>query len=393
MGRSAIPHLVAVVPLLALALGCNLFAVEPTRWERSASGCPQASVVEEWPTAAPAEVGLAAGPLEEIATRAARGELGNLHSILVVRDGRLVFERYFAGPDQKWSRSAGDVSFDASTLHDLRSVTKSVVGALVGIALGAGMLPGLDAPLPELLPAYRARMSPAVQRIQLRHALGMSAGLAWDELSMPYWWPWNDETEMWRSDDPVGFVLTRPVVAEPGAAFAYDGGLPTVLAAIVEQASGTTLDRFAAERLFCPLGVPSFEWMRHPSGTFIAASGLRLRPRDMARFGWMMLEGGRFGGRQLVPEDYVRASLSRQEETQSFIAPGYGYQWWVTEGGAADARRDVPAAIGNGGQRIFLLEPEHAVVVVTAGMYDSPKQREGPQRVLEAVLAAVQGSG
>ena len=280
------------------------------------------------------------------------------------------------------------MSFDARTLHDLRSVTKSVVGALVGIALGTDMLPGLDAPLTDLLPGYRDRVSPDLQRIQLRHALLMSAGLAWDELSMPYWWPWNDETEMWRSDDPVGFVLTRPVVARPGGAFAYNGGLPTVLGAIVEQASGTTLDRFAAERLFCPLGVSVFEWMRHPSGTYIAASGLRLRPRDMARFGWMMLEGGRFAGRQLVPEEYVRASLARQEETKSFLAPGYGYQWWVTELGAGDARRDVPAAIGNGGQRIFLLQKEHIVVVVTAGMYDSRNQGEGPQRVLEAVLAA-----
>jgi CubicO group peptidase (beta-lactamase class C family) len=102
----------------------------------------------------------------------------------------------------------------------------------------------------------------------------------------------------------------------------------------------------------------------------------------------MMLEGGRFGGRQIVPEDYVRASLFRQEETKSIIAPGYGYQWWVTEVGEADARRDVPAAIGYGGQRIFLLAKERIVVVVTAGMYDSTKQREVPQRVLEAVLAA-----
>jgi CubicO group peptidase (beta-lactamase class C family) len=275
-------------------------------------------------------------------------------------------------------------------LHDLRSVTKSVVGALVGIALGAGTLPGLDAPLPDLLPKYRDRVSPAVQRIQLRHALLMAAGLEWDELSMPYWWPWNDETEMWRSNDPVGFVLSRPVVAEPGAAFAYSGGLPTVLAAVVEQASGETLDRYAVEHLFCPLGVSTFEWMRHPSGTFIAASGLRLRPRDMARFGWMMLEGGRFGGRQIVPEDYARASLTRQEETKSFIAPGYGYQWWVNDVGPPLGLREVPTANGNGGQRIFVLAKERMVVVTTAGMYDSPKQAEGPYQVLKAVLAAVQ---
>lgn len=371
-----------------LALGCNLLAVEPVRWERAANGCPPGSVAEEWPAAAPAEVGLAPGPLEAMAARAGRGELGNLHGVVVVRDGRLVFERYFTGRDQVWGGSADDVSFDAATLHDLRSVTKSVVGALVGIAQGAGMLPGLDAPLTDLLPDSRDRVAPAVSRIQLLHALRMSAGLAWDELSMPYWWPWNDETEMWRSDDPVGFVLTRPVVGDPGGAFAYNGGLPTVLAAVVERASGVPLDRFAAERLACPLGISAFEWMRHPSGVFIAASGLRLRPRDLARFGWMMLDGGRFGGRQIVPADYARVSVARQLETHSFIAPGYGYQWWVTEVGPPEARRDVPAAIGNGGQRIFLLAEERAVVVVTGGMYDDPNQGEGPLQVLEAVLEA-----
>lgn len=89
-----------------------------------------------------------------------------------------------------------------------------------------------------------------------------------------------------------------------------------------------------------------------------------------------------------MPEEYSRASISRQEETKSFLAPGYGYQWWVTEIGEGETRRDVPAAIGNGGQRIFLLEKERIVVVVTAGMYDSKDQGEAPRRVLEAVLAA-----
>jgi CubicO group peptidase (beta-lactamase class C family) len=280
------------------------------------------------------------------------------------------------------------VTFDAATLHDLRSVTKSVVGVLVGIAQGDGSIPSVDTPLVDLLPTYRDRVAPAVARIRLRDALTMSAGLEWDELSMPYWWPWNDEIEMWRSGDPVLFALTRPVVAEPGSTFAYNGGLPTVLAAIVERASGMSIDRFATERLFCPLGIETFEWMRHGSGLHIAASGLRLRPRDMARIGWMMLENGRVGGRQIVPEAYVRQALAVQLETHNPIAPAYGYQWWVNQPVTPAGRLDVPTAIGNGGQRIFVLREARTVVVMTAGDYDARTQGLGPRRVLDAVLAA-----
>ena len=195
---------------------------------------------------------------------------------------------------------------------------------------------------------------------------------------------------MWRADDPVAYALGRPPVAGPGTVFAYNGGLPTVLAAVLKEATGMSADVYARERLWCPLGVGPVEWMRHDaSGLPVAASGLRLRPRDMARFGQLMLDQGRVGSLQLLPSEFARASLSPQDETNGEITARYGYLWWVGARPDEAGGQDLPLAIGNGGQRILVYPPERLVVVVTAGDYDSATQGDGPATAIAAVLAAL----
>jgi CubicO group peptidase (beta-lactamase class C family) len=356
--------------------GC--LGMDTVHWKRAPTDC--ATAPEEWRAATPEEVGLDGAMLEEVAERVAKGELANVHSVLVVRDGKLVFERYFAGEDQAWGRPLGRIEFGPETLHDLRSVTKSVVGALVGIAHGDGPLPDLDAPLASFFPKQAKDREADLAGRTLRHALTMSAGLSWDELSHPYWDPRNDENALWRANDPLAYALSREPDAAAGARFAYNGGMPLLLGAAVEGATRVPLDRFARERLWCPLGVTEVEWMRHRSGAFVAASGLRLRPRDMARFGQMMLEDGRFAGRQIVPAAYARASLDPQVDTGGSLTPRYGYQWWVA---------DLPLAIGNGGQRIAVDREHRMVIVVTAGNYDSREQAAAPAGVIQGVRAAV----
>ena len=333
-----------------------------------------------WEQTTPESVGIDGGALEALARRIAAGELGNLHALLVVRHGKLAFERYFAGDDWAFVEPLGRVEFGPERLHDLRSVTKSVVGALVGIAHGDGAIPDLDAPLASFFPEYAKGREADLAGRTLRHALTMTAGLAWDELTQPYWDPRNDEHGMWAADDPLEYALSRKPVAPAGARFAYNGGLPTVLAAVVERATGRPLEEFARERLLRPLGVSEMEWVRHRSGTFVAASGLRLRPRDMARFGQLMLDGGALAGRALVPAEYARASLERQVETNGGFTRSYGYQWWIDR---------IPLALGNGGQRIALLGQARTVIVISAGAYDSPQQGVGPQQAIEAVVRAL----
>jgi len=351
--------------------------IEWVRWQRE----PGEPAPQAWPTAAPAEVELDAAALESLAGRIERRELENVHSLLVVRDGKLAFERYFAGEDTQIMAPPKHVVFDAETLHDARSVSKSVVGALFGIAHGEGAIPALDAPLARFFPKQARGRETELAGRTLRHALTMSAGLSWDELTHPYWDPRNDEHALWLASDPVDHGLSRAPVAPPGARFAYNGSLPMLLAQVVEQATGTTLDRYAAEKLWRPLGVTRAEWGRHPSGVFLSPSGLRLVPRDLARFGQMMLDEGRFAGRQVVPADFARASLEPQVSLPPGFggATGYGYLWWIGR---------FPLASGNGGQRVVVDRETRTVIVTTAGLYDSPKQGDVPLQVLAGVLAA-----
>jgi CubicO group peptidase (beta-lactamase class C family) len=329
----------------------------------------------------PSAAGLDGAALESLAGRIERRELENVHSLLVVRDGKLAFERYFAGEDALWAQPPEPVGFDANTLHDVRSVSKSVVGALVGIAHGEGAIPDLDAPIARFFPKQARGHEAELAGRTLRHALTMSAGLSWDELTHPYYDPRNDEHGLWLAEDPLEYGLSRRPVAPPGAAFAYNGALPVVLAQVVEQATATPFDRYAVEKLWCPLGVTRAEWLRHPSGIVVSASGLRLTPRDMARFGQMMLDGGRFAGRQIVPADYARASLEAQVALPGGFggATGYGHLWWIGR---------FPVASGNGGQRVVVDRETRTVIVTTAGLYDSPKQGDVPMQVLAGVLAA-----
>jgi len=350
-------------------------------WEAE-DGAAQDSVraVSDWQTAAPIEVGLDAAKLAALSELATNGELGNIHSIVVVKDATLVLEQYFAGRDMRWAESLGVVAFGPDTLHDARSITKSVVGALVGIAHGDGLIEDLDAPIASFLPDHAFRHAGVLEGFTLRHALTMTAGLSWDESTYPYSDPRNDEIGLWQSDDPLDFVFSRARVAAPGTRFAYNGGLPTVLASVVERATGTALDAFAQERLWRPLGVRAAEWIQHRSGLFVAASGLRLRPRDLARFGQMMLDHGRFNDVQILPASYAAESLSVHAATGVEAPSHYGYQWWL---GAHSM------AMGNGGQRILVDRSHRLVVVVTAGNYDLADQGAGSTRVIEAALGAV----
>jgi CubicO group peptidase (beta-lactamase class C family) len=354
--------------------------VSAIHWVRTRDACPGEPAPAPWPTATPEEVGLDGGALGALAAQIETGEIANVHAVLVVREGRLAFERYVSGEDALWGQPLGRVAFGPDTLHDVRSVSKSVVGILVGVAHGEGAIPDLDAPLASFFPAQAKGREADLAGRTLRHALTMTAGLAWDELTHPYWDPRNDEHGMWSADDPLSYALSRKPVAPGGARFAYNGGMPTLLAAAIERTTGQRLDRYAQQKLWCPLGVAQADWVQHESGMPIAASGLRLLPRDMARFGQLMLDDGRHGERQLVPAGYVRVALSPQVKTGWDGIPGYGYQWWVAE---------HPFAMGNGGQRILVDRAHRLVVVITAGSYDSANQGEAPTRVIAGVLGSI----
>ncbi|HJU64508.1 MAG TPA: serine hydrolase [Gemmatimonadaceae bacterium] len=322
-----------------------------------------------WDVATLRDVGIDSARMASLVDSIRGQRLPNLHSVLVVRRGKLAFEEYFAGSDERRGQPIGTVRFDRATLHDLRSVTKSVTSALLGIAFGNAAVKMSDRVL-TFFPRHAALDTGMKRAITVRHLLTMTSGLEWDETSHPYTDARNSETAMDLSASSVRYVLEQKVVAAPGSQFRYCGGCTMLLAGIVRHATGKQLDAFASEHLFRPLGISRFEWLHHRDGLPIAASGLRLRPRDMAKIGYLYTNRGRWRGRQVLPEHWVAEASRAQVSLDSTTA--YGYQWWIDYEGKGDARFTVLVARGNGGQRIYVVPHLDLVAVITAGNYNSP---------------------
>jgi CubicO group peptidase (beta-lactamase class C family) len=309
----------------------------------------------------------------------------NVHAVLVVRGGKLVFEHYFAGDDERWGRWLGTVAFGPETIHDLRSVTKTVTALLVGAAIGRGFLAGVEEPVLKFFPEHADLRTPERDRIRLRHLLTMTMGIAWDE-ERPYTDPTNSEIQMSRAQDPLRYVLEQAVIAPPGEQYRYNGGATALLAAVVQRATGQPLEEFARTALFQPLGITQVEWIRLRDGNPAAASGLRLRPRDLAKIGQMLLAGGVWEGHRVLSAEWVRElATPRVAGSELYF---YGYQVWLGRSFAGGAEITWFAGVGLGGQRLFVVPDLDLVVVVNSGMYASALQRTVPLEILNRVIEA-----
>jgi CubicO group peptidase (beta-lactamase class C family) len=328
-----------------------------------------------WSTANAGSLGLDSNRLATVtATMRAWPELG-VHAILIERRGRLIYEEYFDGFDERWGKPLGRVSMTAETKHDLRSLTKSVVSALVGIAHGEGKIKSLDDPIIRWFPEYRDLQTADRGRVTLAHVLSMTSGFEWNE-EVPYNDPRNDEIRMTRDAQPLRYALSRAFAVNPGTDFNYNGGLTHVMAAVLERATNTSIEDYAKTKLFEPLGIEDVEWMGDLAGMPAAASGLRLRPRDAAKIGSLYLHGGKWNGKQVLPAGWVDLSTRRQFRFRPRAGAdaggefGYGYFWWYNCYPSAAGPIEARTAVGNGQQRIFVLPGLDMVVTIFAGRYN-----------------------
>jgi CubicO group peptidase (beta-lactamase class C family) len=317
-----------------------------------------------------------------------RGELAGLHGLVIARRGQLALERYYPGVDRSWGRPLGEVAFGPETLHDLRSVTKSIVGLLYGVALADGTVPAPDAILVDQFPEYPdLAADPVRRRLTVAHVLSMTLGLEWNE-DLPYTSPANSEIAMELAPDRHRFVLERPIVGAPGERWSYNGGATALLGRLIARGTGAALADYARAALFAPLGIAAFEWIRGQDGTPSAASGLRLTPRDLARIGQLILQRGRWDGRQVVPAAWLEASFRRAVTIDE--RAGYGLHWYLGEldvqGRSGPRRESWVGAFGNGGQRLYVLPGLELAVAMTAGNYDQPSQGQLPLRLWRELL-------
>ena len=379
-----------------LAIALLVQSAPPSQDKQAARYQPPPALGDGWSTASAESLGVDPNRLAAL-TEAIRAwpELG-VHAVLIERAGRLIYETYADGFDERWGEPLGRVSMSTESMHDLRSVTKSVVSALVGIALDEGAIKSLDQPVVQWFPEYPALDTTERRRVTLRHLLAMTSGLEWNE-EVPYTDPRNDETRMTTDPRPLHYALSRPFAFEPGAEFTYNGGLTQIVAAVLERATKTSIRDYARTKLFEPMGIEKAEWMGNLAGMPSAASGLRLRARDAAKFGSLYLHGGRWNQTQVVPASWVAESTRRHFRFRPRTGAdaggqfGYAYFWWYscypTESGLVEAR----TAIGNGQQRIFVLPGLDMVVTILAGRYNdfAAGSTLGTRVLREHVLPAV----
>lgn len=318
--------------------------------------------------------------LQALEQAIARDELKQIRSVLLQVDGKVVYEGYFNGAD-------------ARTLHDVRSASKSVTALLVGAAIGDGHLPGLQARVYDYFPDFTARheVDPRLRGTTVEDLLTMSTLWECDDEN-PFSTGHEERmyvTEHWRDFAlalPVkGFApwMQRPVDSPHGRAFAYCTADSFVLGAVLERATGEALADYAARVLERPLGIAESHWNRSPEGIGMGGGGTRYRSRDLARFGQLVLDGGRWQGRQLVPAAYIAAMTRAQ--AQAGDGSDYGYQWWGLKLGLQDTPT-VWAMSGNGGNYVFVLPRQRAVAVVTSQAYNRSFAHPQSRRILTEFL-------
>lgn len=298
-----------------------------------------------WPVSTPEAQGIDSAALGD-AIQALRAKGVPIHSLLIERNGYIVLDTYF-------------FPYADNEPHDVASITKSVTSTLVGIAQNENALADLNAPLPTLIPGQMA-LDPRRDQITLAQLLSMTSGFDCSSLQGRSLLAQMEGSPHWSD-----FMMARPLAADPGSVFLYCAGNMQLVSAALTHATGESAFALAREKLFAPLGIVDATWPADPDGNSHGFADLMLKPRDLAKLGYLWLHGGQWGQTQLVSKSYLEAALSPHVTVQPGIQ--YGYGMWLYPG---HTPFDFEAN-GRGGQRITVIPSWNTVIVVTAGGMDA----------------------
>jgi CubicO group peptidase (beta-lactamase class C family) len=350
-----------------------------------------------WDTASLEDVGMDPTPLLEL--RALIDSTSDLfiHSALIARRGKLVFEEYWPGTDlEPVTLAPVERPFDRETLHYVASVSKSVTSALMGIALDQGLIESVQDSLFVYFPEYDDLRTEANGQITLAHLLGFSSGYDWNEHVYGFDDPRDSHYQMFTASDPVAYLLGRPVTTVPGTTFRYNSGDTNLTGEIVHRVAGMTLSEFADRYLFQPLDIDTYTWrMLDPArDVAFASAGLSLRPRDMAKLGALYLNDGTWHEERVVSAAWVEASTTLatwlpEAWTANGYGYGYGYNWWLGRSQLGTDTVEYFRALGWGGQDVVAFPALDLVVVFTAGAYYEERPFGIGQLIERYVLPAI----
>ena len=337
----------------------------------------------------PYNVGLDTDPLLTGVNDIREGKYGEVHSMLIYKDGKLVVEEYFPGHKYQWGEpnSYGIyLNWDYYHTHNIMSAGKSYTSAAIAIAIDRGYIESVHEPIFNYLPDYQHHKADGKENITIEHLVTMTSGLKWDEWSSPYTTDKNSIIDLWvNCSDQIDCILGHQLVHEPGTHFNYSGGDMIVLGEIINNATGQDIDAFLAQHLFAPMGTPPAQFNQFDSGIINSSGELHLTPRDMLKFGLLYLKNGNWEGQQIIPADWVEKckvpySASNSSWFNNPIIPipgddgtigrrGYGYTWWTHRLSGSGQHVEMFYASGYGGQQIFVIPELDAVLVFTGGNY------------------------
>ena len=366
-----------LVAIVEIVLGSILINKRPLLHPSSyVPEIPDYWPTREWKTSTPEEQGMDSSKLVEMLKfyqeKHANNEKIAIDSITIIRNAHIVADIYF------------NPFFPKDTQHIIHSCTKSIVSALVGIAVEKGYIKGVEVPILELLDKKdAAKIDERLKGLTLFDLLTMQTG--WHSQDS-YLYQWRGLFEMQTTDDWCSHILNLSFEAEPGTRFDYSNMASFLLAAILKKATGQDSIAFAREQLFEPLGIEDFRWEKSPKGIGIGWGRMWLKPLDMAKIGLLYLQKGKWGDQQIIPAQWVKDSTKAHSFPKKYryvyneaakvdykvsgglwlftnlarpFADGYGYQWWLDKSGRY-------SAVGTGGQFIIVCPKENLVVAFTS---------------------------
>ena len=303
-----------------------------------------------WEVSSLSDVGMDISAIEEIAENVKNGRYKGIHSMLIVKNGFLVFEEYFQ-------------NYQDDDLQHIMSITKSISSTLIGIAIDRGFISGVVDSVLTYFPQYTIT-DPEKKQIKLEHILTLTTGLEWDEKTYPYSDPRNTEYQMVQEEDWMEFVLQRPLRDNPGEVYNYNTGAVHLLSAVIKESSDLFANEFAEQYLFEPLGISEYHWNTDNKGypcTGATLGGLKMRARDIAKYGFLFLNEGKWHSIQVIPEYWIEESIKPRIMIGQNMQ--HGYLWRLGQFDVYGKTVDHFYTTGFGGQTLFI-SPDLDLMIV-----------------------------
>lgn len=332
-----------------------------------------------WPVSTPDAEGVDGSIIDDVIADMDAGVYGYIDHFLLIRHGRVIVDHSFThdyevlneGSDQFDSQySYFNVSwhpfYQDTELHTLQSATKSVISAVLGIAVDQGFIKNTEMPAISFLVEDQPDLSDSRKAaITIEDLLTMRSGIQWQQPGQEYFDGSHPTVVMENSDNWIEYILQKPMAGDPGNTWNYDDGASVLLGKVVTESTGQRADQFAKENLFEPIGISDFYWKISPDGEVDTEGGLYLNTYDLARFAYLFLRKGMWNEERIISEEWVNRSITPHVNDvypdSDKVDFGYGYQWWILD--HENGKAKVYAALGFGGQ-IAVVAPEYDLLAV-----------------------------